>query len=137
MQQRYDEIQRIGGDVLVITQAPLTLLATFVRKESLPFQVVADMDCAAYRDFGLERTSWNTMFRFDVVLRFLRLILRGWLPRRPHKSEDVLQLGGDFVLDTACRLFYAYRSADPTDRPTLEELVDVLRRAAAASRRNP
>jgi hypothetical protein len=65
-----------------------------------------------------------------VIGRYLQLILRGWMPRRPHKEEDALQLGGDFVLDSAGRLFYAYRSAEPTDRPSVEDLLAVLRRAA-------
>ena len=33
------------------------------------------------------------------MFRYLRLIFRGWMPRRPGKEQDIFQLGGDFVLD--------------------------------------
>jgi hypothetical protein len=44
-------------------------------------------------------------------------------PDPARQGEDVLQLGGDFILDREGRLAYAYRSADPTDRPAVEVLL--------------
>ncbi len=72
------------------------------------------------------------MLRAGVLGRYLGLLLRGWLPRKPCKNEDLLQLGGDFVLDAARRLVYAHPSAEPTDRPTIEELLQAVRRARGA-----
>jgi len=46
----------------------------------------------------------------------------------PRSGEDLLQLGGDFVLDAQRRLLFAYRSADPSDRPTVRQLLDALTR---------
>jgi hypothetical protein len=68
-----------------------------------------------------------------VVLRYLRLVFRGWRPRQARGGEDVLQLGGDFVLDGEGCLAYAYRSADPADRPAVEALLRAVREAAPAS----
>jgi hypothetical protein len=45
----------------------------------------------------------------------------------------VLQLGGDLVLDGQGRPAYAYRSAEPTDRPTLEALLQAVRHASPAT----
>jgi hypothetical protein len=64
-----------------------------------------------------------------VVLRYLGLIFRGARPRRPGEGEDVLQLGGDFVLDGAGRLVFAHRSAEPTDRPPIGQLLEAVERA--------
>jgi hypothetical protein len=55
-------------------------------------------------------------------------MLRGRLPLGPQKGDDFMQLGGDFVVDVARRLVYAYPSANATDRPAADELV----RAVAA-----
>ena len=52
-------------------------------------------------------------------------MLKGWMPRS-NEGEDVLQLGGDFVLSGDRRLIYAHRSADPIDRPAAETLVEVM-----------
>jgi hypothetical protein len=131
VQQHYDEIRRLGAEVLVVTQARPELLAAFVRELVLPFPAVADPTRAAYRAFGLERTTWRRTLRPGVLWHYLRLVLRGWRPRRPVPGEDVWQLGGDFVLDGEGRLVYAYRSAEPTDRPTVAQLLRAVREAGA------
>jgi peroxiredoxin len=133
VQQRYEEFRRQGAGVLAVSQARPEVVAAFLREEPLPFPVVADPERAAYRAFGLERTSWATVLRPGVVLRYLRLVFRGWRPRQARGGEDVLQLGGDFVLDGERRLVYAYRSADPADRPPIEALLRAVREAAPAS----
>lgn len=131
MQQCYEHIRQVGAEVLAVSQARPELLAAFQREQQLPFPVVADPDRIAYRAFGLERTSWGAILRPGVVLRYLRLILRGWRPKQMPKGEDVLQLGGDFILDSEGRLIYAYRSAEPTDRPALKALLNVVHALAA------
>jgi peroxiredoxin len=124
---RYEEFRRLGAQVLVVTQARPDLLAVFLREQPLPFLAVADPGRLAYRAFGLERTSWAAMMRPDVILRYLRLIFRGWRPQHVREGEDILQLGGDFVLDREGRLTYEFRSAEPTDRPSVEALLQALR----------
>ena len=56
------------------------------------------------------------------------------MPWQKEKGADVLQLGGDFVLDAAGRLVHAFRSAEPTERPAIGELLEALRRATAQAR---
>jgi hypothetical protein len=36
-------------------------------------------------------------------------------------------MGGDFVIDIDSTVRFAYRSQDPTDRPPVEALLEVLR----------
>jgi len=101
MRDHYEEIRRLNGEVLVISFA-----------------------------FDLERASWREILRSRVMWGYLRLMVRGWAPQRGNKGEDVLQLGGDFVLDEARRLVYAHRSAEPTDRPPVAELIQAVAMAA-------
>jgi hypothetical protein len=123
---QYEEVRRLGGEVLVVSFAQPALLALYERDQSLPFAIVTDPTRAAYRAFGLERATWGEMLRPRVVWGYLRLMLRGWAPQRGNKGEDVLQLGGDFVLDPQRRLVYAHRSVEPTDRPTVTALLQAL-----------
>jgi hypothetical protein len=53
-----------------------------------------------------------------------RLLRAGRRPRLP--SEDTLQLGGDFIVDPEGRVAYAYRSAGPDDRPSVDDLLAAL-----------
>ena len=127
MQEQYEEILRLGGAVLVVSFVSPAQLTTYLAAGAFPFPVVADPTRQGYQAFGLERTSWSAMLAVRSVLRYLRLILRGWLPRRPREGEDVLQLGGDFVLDATGQVVYAHPSGEPTDRPSVSDLIDAVR----------
>jgi peroxiredoxin len=127
VQAHYEDFRQAGAEVLVVTQARPQFLALFLREQQLPFPVVADPERVAYRAFGLERTTWARVLSPAVLFRYVRLIFRGWGLRKPRGGEDVLQLGGDFVLDREGRLAYAYRSAEPTDRPAVAVLLRAVR----------
>lgn len=135
MRNHYEEIRRLGGEVLVVSFAQPALLALYERDQSLPFAIATDPTRAAYRAFGLERTTWREMLRPSVIWGYLRLMLRGWMPHRGNKGEDPLQLGGDFVLDPQRRLAYAHRSAEPTDRPPVAALLQTIANAAATGKK--
>jgi peroxiredoxin len=128
---RLDDFRSIGATVLVVSQASSEVLAAHLKEEPQPVEVLADPKRDAYRYFGLERASWWTVAGLRSLLGYLRLMVRGWWPRLPHKGEDVLQLGGDFILDADRRLVYAYQSIRPTDRPPVDELLRVMRRPRA------
>jgi hypothetical protein len=133
VQDAYARIKELRGEVVAVSFSAPSLLAGYLERNPLPFGLVADPERAAYRALGLDRTSWKEFFRPAVVLRYLRLMARGWLPWRGRRGDDLLQLGGDFVLDAARRLVYAHRSAEPTDRPAAEELVRAVASAATAA----
>ena len=130
MQGQWEEIGRAGGEALLVVQAPPALLAAFLKRRPLPFPAVSDPSRASYQAFGLERTTRWKALRPRLLLRYLRLIFRNWPPDMPNGKEDVLQLGGDFVLDAEGRLHFVYRSADPTDRPGVDVLLGAVRAAA-------
>lgn len=132
MQKRLSDIRAARGELVVVTQAKPAVLDAWLRKHPRPFPVVADPDRAAYRAFGLERGRWAMFLRPGTMLHYIGLMAHGWVARPPLNGEDVLQLGGDFVLDRAHRLVFAHRSADPADRPAPELLVEPVRALAGA-----
>jgi hypothetical protein len=67
-----------------------------------------------------------------AILGYLKLMLRGWLPWKAQPDADLLQLGGDFVLDETHQIVLAYRSVGPTDRPTARQLVDAVHAATSS-----
>ncbi len=129
VQGRWEDFRGAGGDGLLVVQAKPELLTAYLRENPLPFPAVSDPSRTAYAAFGLERSSWGRMLRPRVLAGYLRLIFRGQRPRLPSGREDVRQLGGDFVLDAAGRLRYVYRSAEPTDRPGVDDLLRAVRAA--------
>jgi len=92
-----------------------------------PFLLLTDPERELYRAFGLGRTSWKVFFSPKTLFGYLSLIWKGWKIVRGNSEEDLLQLGGDFVLDPSGRLVFAYRSQEPTDRPSIESLKGSIR----------
>ena len=127
MARGLDRLTAAGVSVLVIVQAKPEQVAGWLAKRPQPFPVVSDPDRVAYRAFGLGRVGWLHFLRPDVLLRFLWLMLRGWLVRMPVAGEDVLQLGGDFVLGRDRRVVFAHPSRAATDRPTVDQILDAVR----------
>jgi hypothetical protein len=133
VQQVWPAIQELGGRVLVINLTRPDQVAAFLRRHPLPFDVVCDPSTEAYRALGLGRASWWTFLRPGVIGRYLLALARGTRPAKLHEGDDLLQLGGDFVLDGRHQLVYAYRSRTPTDRPAATELLDAVRRAVGSA----
>ena len=129
MRDRLGDFEHLGAGVVAVSLGRPEQLAAYRRTTPWPFPVVCDPERAAYRLFGLERTRWRTFFRPGILVRYLRLMTRGWRLRAANAGEDLLQLGGDFVIDRGRRLVYAYRSAEPTDRPPVAALLDAVRSA--------
>ncbi|OWK42986.1 hypothetical protein FRUB_02585 [Fimbriiglobus ruber] len=115
-----------GAGILIVCQAKPAVLAMFLRNQSQPVPVVCDRDRVAYRAFGLEETTWLSFFRPSVLWGYVKLMARGGRLRRPYEGENVLQLGGDFVLDRDGRVVFAYRSRVATDRPIVAALLAAL-----------
>lgn len=127
MEAALPEIRSLGAELVAVSQSRPEVLAARLQVEPRSFPFVGDPDRSAHRAFGLERGTWPMFARPRVLGRYLARMAGGWIPRRPAPGEDVLQLGGDFITDSHHRLAWAYRSADPTDRPSVPQLLAALR----------
>jgi peroxiredoxin len=134
VQKQYEAIRQAGAEVLVVTFSRLDVLAMYLRDKHWPFPVVSDVDLTAYKAFNMGRATWGAIFSTNALAYYGRLILRGWVPKLPYAKEDPLQLGGDFVLNADRRLVYSHPSRDPSDRPSPEQLIEAVHKAAAEVR---
>ncbi len=130
MLEHYEEIQRLGGEVLAVSFTGPERLRSHLQIHPLPCPVAGDATFKAYHQFELGRTTWLAMLRPVVIFRFVRKILHGWLPEKHPPGEDLLQLGGDFVIDRQGRLAFVYRSAHPMDRPSAGAILEAVRSAS-------
>jgi peroxiredoxin len=110
-----------GGEVLVVSFTPPAKMKAFIERHPLPFRIVSDPNRDAYRAFALGRTSVGAFFRPGVLWRYLRGVFRGYGPAKPV-DDDMMQLGGDFLIDAEGRLAWSRPSHEPTDRPSANEL---------------
>jgi hypothetical protein len=89
--------------------------------------VLVDPTRAVYRAYGLGRGSVRKVWGPKTWWAYAKLIGRGRHFQLP--TEDTLQLGGDFVVGRDGRLVYVFRSDDPDDRPTVDDLLVAVRNA--------
>jgi AhpC/TSA antioxidant enzyme len=112
--------------VVAVSMGPPEGVARYSAEHRLAVPLFADPERKLYAALGAGRTSWGRLLRPGLVWKYLRLIVRGWKVRRVPEGEDALQLGGDFLFVGDRQLRWAYRSTDPTDRPSVAELLRVV-----------
>ena len=93
------------------------------------FTLLLDPSRAAYTAYGLEY-SLARSWRPRVWLEYARLMLSGRKWR--GIQGDSGQLGGDFIVDSNGIIRFVYRSDDPTDRPSVDDLLAVLRKISTS-----
>jgi len=96
----------------------------------VPYPVLVDLERAAYRDWGLRRSSRAGVWLDPRVwARYAALVAQG--ERLLRLGRDTLQLGGDFIVDPDGIVAYA-RPQRRDDRPPVSLLVRELRAASRA-----
>jgi len=88
------------------------------------FEILIDRDRSIYSTYGLERSCWRSR-----SLKTRWVYFKAWLSgQKSHDShgDDTSQLGGDFIVDQNGALRLVYPSHDPTDRPPVGDLLDVI-----------
>jgi peroxiredoxin len=128
-----DELAAAGCSILVVAQAKPEELSRYLARSAWHVPIVSDPELAGYRTFGLKRTGRLTFFRPGVLWGYFRGMFKGYGLKTPYEGEDLLQLGGDFVLDRRSRIIFAYPSVDPTDRPSIAAIHEAIRGASCAS----
>lgn len=121
-----DRIDELGdAEVALVLFARQRNLRGYRNRNGIPYTVVTSEDRAAYRAYGLGRTSAWRAYGWRIVGRYAELLRKGRGFERP--GEDTRQLGGDFVVAPGGSLAYAFRSSGPDHRPSVDELVAAVR----------
>jgi peroxiredoxin len=128
MTKRQEEVARLGGTVVLVAyDLPSLLAAKMMRGLHVPYPVLFDANREAYRSWGLGRIGrLSYVLSLTAYWRYLKLLLRG----EPYlgTAPDMLQLGGDFVLDRELRIGFAHRMTNGLDRAEVPVLMEELRR---------
>ena len=122
-----EEFRKLGIDVAAVSMSKPSGLALYLAHNSMPIPIFADPERRAYAAFELGRNTWGQIIRPGVIWRYLQHVVRGAKIRRVPEGEDALQTGGDFLIDANRKLLWANRSDDPTDRPSVDQLLRAVR----------
>jgi peroxiredoxin len=121
--QKINRFQELNTRVLVITFGTLPAAQAWLGETCAPLRVFLDPERVAYQAYELER-SYLRAWGLKTMWRYVRLLTAGRKWR--GIQGDSAQLGGDFIIDTNGIIRLAYRSHNPTDRPSANDLISCL-----------
>jgi len=123
LRQHTSDLEALKTNVVIISFGSPYNAQLWEKETQSKFTLLLDPERNAYRAYGLERSmlrSWG----LNTFLTYSRLMLRGRKWR--GIQGDSGQLGGDFILNTNGIVRLAYYSRDPSDRPSVSHLLDIL-----------
>lgn len=126
MCEQKDAIAAMGAEVILIAyDEPSLLGAKILRGVDVPFDLLLDRDKRVYREWGMGRTTLaKSVLSPKLTWRYLKLLAAG--ERFLGLAPDMLQLGGDFVVDPAGVVTFGYRMRDNGDRAPVPSLLRAL-----------
>jgi len=124
LRARTHELARSRVRVLLIAFAEAAWARAWLRTNEVPFPLLLDPERRVYHAYGLERSRLRT-WSPRTVWYYVRRLAAGARLQRAH--GDPYQLGGDFLVAADGTVRLAYRSADPADRPSVEQIFRALR----------
>jgi len=128
--ERFEELAQ-RGVVIAVSFADGWRIDAFRAERDWPMPIVSDPERRLYHAFGIDRLPWWRVWTPGVLARSAVLIARGYRPRRP--TEDIYQGGGNVVLDGRGQLVWRRVGRGPDDRPSVETLLDAMKRAQTRS----
>ncbi|QEL18134.1 peroxiredoxin-like family protein [Limnoglobus roseus] len=121
--RNYERLQEAGIHVLGVGHAPPPVVTQFLERNPIPFPVVTDVSRESYKAMGLPRVPLRHFLRPRILLDFFRLLFKGEKILRLTHTEDIQQLGGDYLIGRDRKILYVYPSRDATDRVSVETLL--------------
>lgn len=127
----YEEIRAAGGDVVAIFQYGAQATDDYRASRKLPFECVGDPLRAAYAALDIRRGRGRELYGWGVIKRVIPAVRTAGGTRKPE-GADITQLPGTFVVAPNGRLALAHYSRNAADNPSMEQVLNAVRSAAAA-----
>ena len=112
--------------MVAVSFEPLHRLKGQVEDMRLTFPILSDPGLETYRAYGVRRGSFRDVFNVGAGLEFLRLLLRGRWVWGGH--GDIMQLGGDFIIDEGGLLKFSHPACRSQDQAGVDILLEELRK---------
>ena len=119
--------------VVVVSFSDVAHVQKWRRDTGFPFDVLADPERGLYKALDLPRRVapvWCT----KVLLYYGEQKLAGRYLPPTVDGDDLLQMGGDFLLDSAGKVMLIHRSLKSSkDRPSVQQILECLRSNSKSS----
>ncbi|MCG6881411.1 MAG: AhpC/TSA family protein [Deltaproteobacteria bacterium] len=125
LRDKAGDFEKAGGRIMLVGMGPPKESEAFLEKFEFPFPMICDPDRKLYGAFGLKRMGTLGFLSPSLALKSLSALAGGNMVGIPE--GDVKQLGGVFIIDTTGHVRFRHLSADPSDFPSAEDVLAVLK----------
>ena len=96
----------------------------YVEETSLTWPLIIDGTLELYRNYGMLSASFWNIWGPKTWLVYLREIMKG---RKPQKSQgDIMQRGGDVLIDPNGIVRLHHVGKGPADRPGVKRILQIV-----------
>jgi len=121
------------AELVLLTFTTADLLDEYQERRDLSIPILIDANRDVYATYGLGRGSIGRIWGWATLRRYAQILRRSGrgMADLVAATEDTRQLGGDFVVAPDGRLSWGYWSEGPADRPSVNDVLEAVKRAAA------
>jgi alkyl hydroperoxide reductase subunit AhpC len=119
-----EEFSKKNVKILVVTFENNLLSRSYVEETSLPWPLIIDESRELYNSYGMRYASFWDIWGPRTWLAYIREIIKG---QKLIKSEaDIMQRGGDILIDPNGIVQMHHVSKGPADRPSVEMILHII-----------
>lgn len=120
----FERFNTADAQIVAIGQGSAARAKQFRAELELPFPILADPRRTAYRAYSLLSMDIRREASFTGLVRGVKAAAQYGMARSP--DQDMLQLGGVFVIGTDGGLRFAHRAQRVSDNPPHEAILAAL-----------
>jgi alkyl hydroperoxide reductase subunit AhpC len=125
LRDREEEFGKLNVKIVVVTFEADFLSRNYVEETSLTWPLIIDENRELYRSYGMLSASFWNIWGPKTWLAYLKEIMKG---QKLKKSEaDVMQRGGDVLIDPNGIVRMHHVGKGPADRPSVEMILKVIK----------
>jgi peroxiredoxin len=125
LRDREEEFSKLKVKIVVVTFEANFLSRNYVEETSLTWPLIIDENREIYRSYGMLSASFWNIWGPKTWLAYLKEIIKG---QKLKKSEaDIMQRGGDVLIDPNGIVLMHHVGEGPADRPGVEKILRIIK----------
>ncbi len=121
MREQSETLAERNLRVLVVSFESGAAARRYQEETGLPWPLLVDAERTLYRAYGMQAAGFFDIWGPASWRAYSREIMAGRLPKKP--SGDIMQRGGDVLIDPQGIVRFHHVGAGPADRPPVADIL--------------
>ena len=124
MRDHEEEFSKLNVKIVVVTFETNLLSRSYAEETSLTWPFIIDETRELYRGYGMFSASFINIWGPKTWLAYLKEIIKG--QKLKESEADVMQRGGDVLIDPNGIVQMQHVGKGPADRPSVEMILKII-----------